>query len=562
MPAAARRCRAAGSRGRACRRRGPAAGRLPVVGAPWRARRRSRAGVAGVALPGAGRRAGHGGVVLRGHAGLRAARVPRPCGSRRGRAGPRAAAPGAEPPPACPSGGAVGPGPCRAGRRARAGVRSRACPPGDGAAVRRAAGAGRAAGRPAPERAAGRRARSACPAPAAARGGRPPRRPGGRPADGPRRPASSRSAGARAARRCQPQRRLAEAQQGARRAAGPGGRPPRVPSSVVPFVEPRSATVTRPSSATVTAQCSRETSGSSSGTSASAERPMRIWPPCSRWTPPASGPATTWSWAGGVVHRRGSASAGALQGQHRAVDQRRLAQRAALGVEPLRARVQHDRAAAEASGRPDDGRGAAPEATAASAVPAGAVTSTSQPRRGPAARAGRPRGVEDGQPDLHRRQRSLLRGVPGRGRRPASPPTRHGRVARYTSHGARGSRPTLRAGGILAPATDNTPAARPASDLDWSALAAKVPDQCPAAVNRSRRRSRARPPVGNHPSDAERLPFEHVRAAARTARARTWRRPAGARTAALEWVGHPGRDTVAPDHARTTSSRERMTCGR
>ncbi len=48
-------------------------------------------------------------------------------------------------------------------------------------------------------------------------------------------------------------------------------------------------------SVTVTAQCRRETSGSSSGTSASAERPMSIRPPCSRWTPPASGPATTWS---------------------------------------------------------------------------------------------------------------------------------------------------------------------------------------------------------------------------------------------------------------------------
>ncbi|CAM3900409.1 hypothetical protein STAL104432_30430 [Streptomyces albus] len=84
------------------------------------------------------------------------------------------------------------------------------------------------------------------------------------------------------------------------RSVAPGrkrtGRPPTgAPSRVVPLVESRSVTVTAPPSVTVTAQCSRETSGSSKGTSASAERPSRTLPPWRRWMPPASGPATTCS---------------------------------------------------------------------------------------------------------------------------------------------------------------------------------------------------------------------------------------------------------------------------
>ncbi len=90
------------------------------------------------------------------------------------------------------------------------------------------------------------------------------------------------------------------------------------------------------------------------------------------------------------------------QGQHGAVDQRRLTEGAAAGVEPLGARVQHH-------GAPPASRPAPPspvtapasaDATAASSVPAGAVTSTIA-ARGAAPLRGRAERVYDGQPDLH-----------------------------------------------------------------------------------------------------------------------------------------------------------------
>ncbi len=163
------------------------------------------------------------------------------------------------------------------------------------------------------------------------------------------------------------------------RSSAPGAKwtwrvPTRVPSSVVPFVESRSATDTRPSAPTVTAQCNRETSGSSSGTSASAERPMRISPPCRRWTPPASGPATTWSWAGA------SSSSGCGSGSPGAPTDS-TAPSVSGGSPSVHRWVSSRCSPAYSTGEPEPSppwtTWASAEATAASAVPAGAVTSTS-----------------------------------------------------------------------------------------------------------------------------------------------------------------------------------------
>ncbi|MDV5146098.1 hypothetical protein R1T08_18280 [Streptomyces sp. SBC-4] len=107
--------------------------------------------------------------------------------------------------------------------------------------------------------------------------------------------------------------------------------------------------------------------------------------------------------------------AGDLEREDGAVDERRLAEHTAPAVEPVPARVEHGRArgggvgAGDGGGqtggdggerRPGGGRDeyvtGAPGAVAAVAAMAGV-------RR------------EDGQPDLHRRQRSLLREMPGRG---------------------------------------------------------------------------------------------------------------------------------------------------
>lgn len=75
-----------------------------------------------------------------------------------------------------------------------------------------------------------------------------------------------------------------------------------------------------------------------------------------------------------------------LEGEHRAVDERRLAERRALGIEAFGPGVQHDGAiaaarAADVRTRAGHGGGEG-AATAARAVPAGAVTSTSQARVG------------------------------------------------------------------------------------------------------------------------------------------------------------------------------------
>ncbi len=154
------------------------------------------------------------------------------------------------------------------------------------------------------------------------------------------------------------------------------------------------------------------------------------------------------------------------QGQHRAVQQRRLAERAALGVEPLGACVEHHRARAGFASGPALGAAfpPGPLGRRRPGVP-GDRRGERRRHRGQrrargrrdehvAARGGggRAQGVYDGQPDLHRRQRSLLFS-PRAGRDdtvPRSPhhghpPPPHEHVGQY--------------GGILAPAADTAPAA-------------------------------------------------------------------------------------------------------
>lgn len=122
--------------------------------------------------------------------------------------------------------------------------------------------------------------------------------------------------------------------------------------------------------------------------------------------------------------------------EHRSVHQGWLTQDAALGVEPLAARVQHHGSARDLRAR--GGRGQA-----------GCDGRECRPRRGGDEHvAGARRSVaaarrEDGQPDLHRLGGPFCAGVPRRRNSPVIPPTRH----------------TIRAEGILAPATDNTPVA-------------------------------------------------------------------------------------------------------
>lgn len=149
-----------------------------------------------------------------------------------------------------------------------------------------------------------------------------------------------------------------------------------------------------------------------------------------------------------------------LEGEHRAVDERGFAERRALGVEAFGPGVQHDGAAAAA--RAADVRTRAGHGGGEGA----GHRRQGGPGRGRDQHIAGPCGVaaarpEDGQPDLHRRQRSLL---PGSGRGPARSP-HHTRARRHVQvPSARRDKgrppPPLRAGCILAPATDNAPADR------------------------------------------------------------------------------------------------------
>lgn len=151
-----------------------------------------------------------------------------------------------------------------------------------------------------------------------------------------------------------------------------------------------------------------------------------------------------------------------VQRQHRAVHQRRLAQHPPLEVEALGARVQHDRA--PGVGAADGGREPGGDRGQRGAGGRGDEHVTARGGGRGLVAAARP---EDGQPDLHRRQRSLLRGA--RCVRPAGDP-----VTRVPDrpHPARTRRPVRSArkaglpsravpyGCILAPVADNTPGTR------------------------------------------------------------------------------------------------------
>ncbi len=141
---------------------------------------------------------------------------------------------------------------------------------------------------------------------------------------------------------------------------------------------------------------------------------------------------------------------GRADGQHRAVDQRRLAQRAALGVEALVTGVQHRRArgtrrAVAAGDRRGQGGGDRGQSRARGRRDQHVAARGPLPRGGGGAQR-----VYDGQPDLHRRQRSLLRERPrqrGNEAAPRSPnrglpPPSHAHV-----------RPVLHASSHLPPTT-------------------------------------------------------------------------------------------------------------
>ncbi|CAM5585167.1 hypothetical protein SBADM41S_04396 [Streptomyces badius] len=110
----------------------------------------------------------------------------------------------------------------------------------------------------------------------------------------------------------------------------------------------------------------------------------------------------------GVVRRL--VLAGDLEREDRAVHQGRLTQRDAVAVQPLPPGEEHDRPATQGALGPRHGGGQL-GGHGGQRRPGGCGHEhVAGARRGLAAAR-----REDGQPDLHRRQRSLLRGVPGRG---------------------------------------------------------------------------------------------------------------------------------------------------
>lgn len=150
---------------------------------------------------------------------------------------------------------------------------------------------------------------------------------------------------------------------------------------------------------------------------------------------------------GGAVVRVRAWLRGRAQGQHGAVRQGRLAQRAALPVEPLSARVQHDLAVT-----PADRRGQARRDRGQRRA-GGRGDQHIAGRGTPPRLRGRPQRVYDGQPDLHRRQRSLPRRCPRRGRGCAAVPHRR------FPHRTRARRPVLEASSHL-PLTTRPPPTR------------------------------------------------------------------------------------------------------
>ncbi|PPS68762.1 hypothetical protein BZZ08_07376 [Streptomyces sp. MH60] len=222
------------------------------------------------------------------------------------------------------------------------------------------------------------------------------------------------------------------------------------------------------------------------------------------------------------------------QAEHRTVDQRGLAQGAALGVEALRTGVQHHLAGARALAGErggqrggDRGQGGAGRSGDEYVTPRGAA-----PRRsGRGSRSMRAQRVYDGQPDLHRRKRSLRAGArtPGQKPSPRSPtadfPHRHTNTSASTP-------------GILAPATDNAPALR----LQMILIGRLCPQKCLTGDLRM---------IGYRP-----LEIGHVRAAAtkgpgRASFLRTW-----SRGRHYSWVrlGPTGSGTVGPNSQQATRS--------
>ncbi|EST25893.1 hypothetical protein [Streptomyces roseochromogenus] len=116
------------------------------------------------------------------------------------------------------------------------------------------------------------------------------------------------------------------------------------------------------------------------------------------------------------------------QRQHGAVDQRRLAEGVAARIEACGARVQHHGRRTGVAARaalPGDRPGQRRRDRAE--VRAGGRRDQHVTARGAAPLRGRAQRVYDGQPDLHRRQRSLLRGSA----RDGLPPTPHEHVGQY-----------------------------------------------------------------------------------------------------------------------------------
>ncbi|MFB6844594.1 hypothetical protein ACFCXS_06965 [Streptomyces sp. NPDC056373] len=122
-------------------------------------------------------------------------------------------------------------------------------------------------------------------------------------------------------------------------------------------------------------------------------------------------------------------------GQHGTVGQRRLAERAALGVQPLLPGVQHGRARAVTAGdRLGEGRRHRGKRRTGGCRDQHVAARDAIPRR-----RRRAQRIYDGQPDLHRRQRSLL---PGRGVPHPAPARRP--VLAASSHLPLTVRPSLR----------------------------------------------------------------------------------------------------------------------